>query len=54
MNAYDYLVSIGEQTAKTLEVLMHDIGSLFLVFFPVILILSIVCSVIDHYKGGRK
>ena len=54
MNMYDYLVSIGEQTAKDLEVLMHDFGSLLLVFFPVIFMLSFVFVVIDHFKGGRK
>ena len=54
MNVYDYLVSLGEQTAQNLKGAFHDIGSLMIVFLPVAVILSFVVAVIDFGRDRRK
>ena len=54
MSVYDYLVSLGEQTAQNIKGIFHDIGSLMIVFFPVCVILGIVVTVIDFGKNRRK
>ena len=54
MNIYDYLVSLGEQTAESFGPLFHDIGSLMIVFFPFAFILAFIFTVIDYSKKGDK
>ena len=54
MNIYDYLVSLGEQTAANLGNVFHDFGALLVVLIPFAFLMAGVVTIFDALRTRRR
>ena len=54
MNIYDFLVSVGEETAANFKNVFHDLDALFVVLLPFAFLMAGVVTIFDALRSRRR